>query len=231
MRNRQIGHYIALAAILVQAPRLVLTLLAADRQPVEASWQRALLVIAGIGTAVVLTGGNLYLAHALATATRWRGQLACVWLAVLLSSGIMIVPLIAGGLGGRPFYEVLGSERLQWAWAVLASVAHEVTAAGCMLAAAATADPGLGAAGVLQLSMAASAEVAAASADLTPGSAGLPAGSAAQPVLCPGCGKAFSSPAAELGHQRHCPARKAQAGERSPGKEASMSGAQVKKES
>jgi hypothetical protein len=46
-------------AILVQAPRLVLALLAADRLPVAAAAERALLVLAGVATAIVLTGGNL----------------------------------------------------------------------------------------------------------------------------------------------------------------------------
>jgi MFS family permease len=204
LKSRQIGHAIALAAVLVQAPRLVLTLLAADRQPVETSWQRLLLVVAGIGTAVVLTGGNLYLAHTLATASRWRRLLAGVWLAVLLSSGSLVVPLIAGGLGGRPLYEILGSARLQWAWAVLAALAHELTAAGCMLAAAsASALPESAAAGLSQQPAAASAGAVAASAEPL-------ASSAAQPRPCRrGCGKTFASPASELGHLRHCPARPA----------------------
>jgi len=203
VRNRQIGYVISTAAILVQAPRLVLALLAADRQAVATSWQRGLLVIAGIGTAVVLTGGNLYLAHTLASATRWRGKLACIWLVVLLASGSLVVPLIAGGLGGRPLYQVLGSERLQWAWAVLAALAHdEVTAAGCMLAVAErrSEGPAVEVAGVSMLPAAASAQPAAASAEPL-------AGSAAQPLPCrAGCGRSFSSPAAELGHLRSCPA-------------------------
>jgi len=213
---------IAAAAILVQAPRLVLALLAADRQPVETSWQRGLLVVAGIGTAVVLTGGNLFLAHTLANATRWRGKLACIWLVVLLASGSLIVPLIAGGLGGRALHEVLGSERLQWAWAVLAALAHEVTAAGCMQAVAArktNAGPELSAARALPLPAAASAggvsaasaDPAAASAGASPASAEPASSSAAQPLPCrAGCGRVFPSPAAELGHLRHCPARQAQ---------------------
>jgi multisubunit Na+/H+ antiporter MnhB subunit len=53
------GRKIAFAAVLVQAPRLILALLAADREPVGLEWQRGLLVVAGLGTAVVLTGGNL----------------------------------------------------------------------------------------------------------------------------------------------------------------------------
>ena len=205
MKNRQVGQAISLAAILVQAPRLVLTLLAADRQPVGNSWQRVLLVIAGIGTAVVLTGGNLYLANTLATVTRWRGQLAGVWLVVLLSSGSLVVPLIAGGLGGRPLHEVLASDRSRWAWAVLAAVAHEVTAAGCMLAAAAKATaataPKVGQ--PEPQSPTQEPQLSSSSA------AGLPAQRLAQPLPCrEGCGRAFSSELAEIGHLRHCPARR-----------------------
>jgi hypothetical protein len=72
------GQLIALAAILVQAPRLVLVILAADRQVVDATWERGLLVVAGVGTALVFTGGNLFLAHAMATVERWCRLLAVV---------------------------------------------------------------------------------------------------------------------------------------------------------
>jgi MFS family permease len=212
LRNRQIGHTIALAAILVQAPRLVLTLLAADRQAVATSWQRVLLVVAGIGTAVVLTGGNLYLAHTLAMATRWRGQLACVWIVVLLSSGILVVPLIAGGLAGRPLHEVLGSERSRWAWAVLAAVAHEVTAAGCMLAAASPEIAGATSIGVRlgqpDLSGKQPLLLRQDSAGSARSAAGLLRQQLPQRLACrEGCGRTFSSELAEIGHLRHCPAR------------------------
>jgi len=134
-----VGVGVALAAILVQAPRLVLAVLAADRQPVGVDAERALLVIAGVGTALVLTGGNLYLAHAIARVRRWRRALAAVWLAVLVSSGGLVVPLVAAGLRGRTLPQLLGSELLAWSWSLLAALAHEVTAAGCVLAAAAAA--------------------------------------------------------------------------------------------
>jgi len=212
LRNRQVGQAISLAAILVQAPRLVLTLLAADRQPVDSSWQRVLLVVAGIGTAVVLTGGNLYLANTLATVTRWRGQLAGVWLIVLLSSGSLVVPLIAGGLGGRALHEVLASERLRWAWAVLAAVAHEVTAAGCMLAAAARAGVAGTSVGIQTGHQAPSSQQLSLRQELAgnaSSAAGLPTQQLAQPLPCrEGCGRAFSSELAEIGHLRHCPARR-----------------------
>lgn len=193
------GRWIAFAAVLVQAPRLILALLAADREPVAPAWQRGLLVVAGLGTAVVLTGGNLYLAHALATAKRWRAMLTAVWVAVLASSGALLVPMIAAGLSGRTLSEVLGSSDLQWGWAVLAAMAHEVTAAGCMLASAASA-PG--------------SEQASQHGPLTQllkpaGSPLLPAEARAEPAhyCLEGCGRSFRSAAAAAGYLRHCPLR------------------------
>jgi hypothetical protein len=134
-----VGVGVALAAILVQAPRLVLAMLAADRQPVAAAAERGLLVVAGVGTALVLTGGNLYLAHALARVRRCRRALAAVWFAVLISSGGLVVPLVAAGLRGRTLPQLLDGEAAAWGWSLLAALAHEVTAAGCVLAAAAAA--------------------------------------------------------------------------------------------
>jgi len=70
--------------------------------------ERALLVVAGAGTALVLTGGNLYLAHAIARVRRWRRMLGAVWLVVLVSSGGLVVPLVAAGLTGRTLPQLLG---------------------------------------------------------------------------------------------------------------------------
>ena len=203
------GRSIALAAILVQAPRLILALLAADRQPVTPAWERGLLVIAGLGTALVLTGGNLYLAHALATAQRWRIYLVFVWVAVLSSSGSLLVPMIVSGLSGHTLPQILGTSGLQWGWAVLAAIAHEITAAGCMLASAASAP-----------SSAALAPDSEQASPLSPlvqppelaGSSQRAAEAQAQPAAqvlsCrEGCGRSFSSAAAAAGHLRHCPAR------------------------
>jgi hypothetical protein len=47
-----------------------------DRLPVAGAAERALLVLAGIGTAVVLTFGNLYFAHTVAQVQLWRCTLA-----------------------------------------------------------------------------------------------------------------------------------------------------------
>lgn len=191
MTSRRAGLVIALAAILVQAPRLVLALLAADRLPVAAAAERALLVLAGIGTAVVLTGGNLYLAHTVAQVQLWRRTLAAAWIAVLAASGGLVIPLIVAGLTARTVPQVLGTGRLEWPWALLASLAHELTAAGCVLASAAWA----------------AMPRAAAAAALVPA---LPA---APLVLCrAGCGRSFASQQAEIAHLRRCPRRQSRPG-------------------
>jgi hypothetical protein len=137
MTARRAGLAIAVAAILVQAPRLVLALLAADRLPVAPGTERALLVLAGIGTALVLTGGNLYLAHTVAQVQPWRRTLAAAWITVLAASGGLALPLIVAGLTARTLPQVLGARQLEWPWALLAAIAHELTAAGCVLASAA----------------------------------------------------------------------------------------------
>jgi hypothetical protein len=215
--SRRAGLAIALAAIVVQAPRLVLALLAADRLPVAPATERGLLLLAGIGTALVLTGGNLYLAHTVAQVEPWRRTLAATWLAVLAASGGLVLPLIVAGLSARSLPEILGAGGLAWPWGVLVAIAHELTAAGCVLASAAWASQAGTAGG-------------GAAAPARAGAGGLPAGSdarmaagvaaaaalpqaAAQRIACrAGCGKSFVSQQAEIAHLRHCPRRRARAG-------------------
>jgi hypothetical protein len=236
MEAQNTGVWIAMAAILVQAPRLVLAVLAADHQAIAATWERALLILAGCGTALVLTGGNLYLAHAIARVRRWRAGLVVVWLVVLACTGGLVVPLIAAGIGGRTLPQVLDRDLLAWSWSLLAALAHEVTAAGCMLSAAALASTAAAAAHERSQSVAidellaqrhaARGELAALlerqsqgqrlPAPATAGGVGSeelapPGSTAAAPlerVVCrEGCGKSFSSLLGEMGHLRHCPAR------------------------
>jgi len=236
MEAQNTGVWIAMAAILVQAPRLVLAVLAADHQAIAATWERALLILAGVGTALVLTGGNLYLAHAIARVRRWRAGLVVVWLVVLASTGGLVVPLIAAGIGGHTLPQVLDRDLLAWSWSLLAALAHEVTAAGCMLSAAALASTAAAAAHERSQSIAIDELLAQRDAGrrelavllerqsqgqrlpapATAGGAGseelaAPGSTAAAPlerVVCrEGCGKSFSSLLGEMGHLRHCPAR------------------------
>ncbi|HVT16579.1 MAG TPA: hypothetical protein VHQ90_10440 [Thermoanaerobaculia bacterium] len=218
LRAQAAGLWIAVAAILVQAPRLVLVLLAADRQAVSVGWEDALLVVAGVGTALVLTGGNLYLALTVASTGRWRGRLTLVWLAILVASGGLVVPNIAAGLSARALPQVLHSPELQWGWALLAALAHEITAAGCMLAAAARGADVATAANrrqvVGELAVQRSEErrerrdLRQAAAEVAGPAAASQRLRLAEPVACrEGCGRSFDSVLAEMGHLRHCPVR------------------------
>jgi hypothetical protein len=218
MSSRRAGLAIALAAILVQAPRLVLVLLAADRLPVTAAAERALLVVAGIGTALVLTGGNLSLAHTVAQVKAWRRTLAAAWIAVLAASGGLVIPLVVAGLSARTVPQVLGAGGLAWPWALLASTAHELTAAGCVLASAAWAGtaPGAGAGVAGDL-----APLLAAAGSLPADRAGdlgrSPQGGTGPLIPCrSGCGRSFASRQGEIAHQRHCPRRRASRSEADP---------------
>jgi MFS family permease len=245
MLAQNTGVWIAMAAILVQAPRLVLAVLAADHQVLDEDWQRRLLMLAGFGTALVLTGGNLYLAHSIARVRRWRAGLVVVWLVVLGSTGGLVVPMIAAGIAGRTLPQVLGAHLFIWAWSLLAALAHEVTAAGCILSATALRSEDTAAAQERSHSRAVaellsqrdaarhelevlaqrygqnerqpSPLTTAASGRFELPAAGSPAAAPALPVVCrEGCGKQFNSLLAEMGHLRHCPKRRQQRGPGQP---------------
>lgn len=215
---KRTGYALAGAAFVVQAPRLVLTVLAADRLPVAADTERFLLTIAAVGTAVVMTGGGVFLAHAALTASRWRLPLGIAWALVLTASAGLVAPAIAGRLAGQELHEVLGHPGIARAWAVLASLAHELTAAGCMLGAAAVAGkPSSREDEELMLWNqldGANHRAERAERELSELRAKLPtptseAQAAVEPVLCTGCGRSFASVQARSGHQRSCSGRSA----------------------
>jgi hypothetical protein len=213
MTSRSAGLRIALAAIMVQAPRLVLVVLGADRLPVAAPIERALLVVAGVGTALVLTGGNLYLAQTVAQVKAWRRTLAAAWVLVLAASGGLVLPLIVAGISARSVPQVLGAGRLEWTWALLAAIAHELTAAGCVLASAAWAAQagGAGTGTAVDLFTAGAALPAGREAPLPSGAAAaalLPQPAADRIACRAGCGRSFVSQQAEIAHLRHCPRRR-----------------------
>ncbi len=229
----RLGTVLAATAILVQAPRLVLTILAADRLPVADQAEQILLSVAAMGTAVSVTGGGIYIAHAALTAPRWRLALGIAWLMVLTASAGLVAPAIAARLAGQELHEVVNSPALRAAWAVLAALAHELTAAGCMLAAAAS-SKNLGAEALelrlyaerdaalerLQLAQerVALAEQRAeraedgerAMSELWDAALEIPDQellSVPEPFACEWCGRSFKTKQARGGHLRTCPSR------------------------
>jgi hypothetical protein len=128
-----LGRSLAMIALIVQAPRLILSILDADMIPIDKDTRQFLLVIAAIGTASILTGGQLYLIHVIGTVRKWRPGLVIIWLGVLTFSGAMIIPSVFGGLSSNLLPSVLSGEQKLW-WSLIAAMSHELTAAGCVLA-------------------------------------------------------------------------------------------------
>jgi hypothetical protein len=89
----------AVAAVTITAPRLALAFLVADGVVVPTAWRIDLLAVSSVATAVVLTGGTAYLAHATAVAAAGRRVLIALWTAALICSGALIAPASAASLG------------------------------------------------------------------------------------------------------------------------------------
>ena len=203
------GVLFAIAAVTVTAPRLALAFLAADGVAVPTAWRIDLLAVCSVATAVVLTGGTAYLAHAIAVASLGRGLLVGLWTAAMVCSGALIAPAIVATLRGQPLAAVLGVER-HWAWSICAVLAVDLVASGAMLADArsSAADPvahPVRQVGRTPLSIMPDRVQGVDSPTLTP--------SSDLPHSCPwGCGRRFATQDAANGHGRHCPvlaARKA----------------------
>ncbi len=147
---KRAGLFLALAALLVNGPRLVLIFLQADGLALPDNVEGAILAVTGIATGAVLTGGGMYIAHTLAqpAAGRLRLLLAVCWLSLLAFSVVLIAPALVFTLRASELAGVLSAERSQWLWAVTAVLAVEVLAGGAMAAHALdneTVSPGVGA--------------------------------------------------------------------------------------
>jgi hypothetical protein len=221
------GIAVALSALLVQAPRLVLLLLAGARIEVSTGVTTTLLTVAGVGTALVVTGGNLYLSHRLVTSQRGRPLLAVLWLLVLAGTGGLLAPDIAAGVLGVSLPQLLSSvdDRAAWWWSIGATLLHELVAASCVLAAA-LASKEVGQLAELQLELASQQsqlELATARNRFLERHLQLRGQQPEQPapvrqlrpangkiVSCRNAGCTFQgSSKAEAGHQRACPHRAA----------------------
>jgi hypothetical protein len=131
------GRFVAVAATLVSAPRLVLAFLTGDGVALPPAVRIALLAASSIATAVAVTGGAAYLAHAMVTAQTGRRTLGAIWLAALLCSSGLMAPLLVAGLPHSPLAGTLDSPASRWAWALCAVLSVDLVAAGAMRAGAA----------------------------------------------------------------------------------------------
>lgn len=140
---RRIGLLFALAALSVNAPRLMLLYLEADGLALPAGVEGAMLMLTGLATGAVLTGGGMYLAHVLARGHQrgmLRGLLILAWLALLVFMVILLTPMLMIGLRRTGLAEIL-TLGWQWTWSVTAVLSVEVLAAGAMIANAVAGEP------------------------------------------------------------------------------------------
>jgi hypothetical protein len=128
------GRLFAAAATAVTAPRLVLAFLVGDGIAVPESVRIALLSTSSVATAIALTGGAAYLAHAITVARGDRRILSALWVATVACSSALMAPLIAAGLPRSLLAAVLRTPAHQWLWAVCAVLAVDLVAAGAMRA-------------------------------------------------------------------------------------------------
>lgn len=141
---KRVGLWLAIAALAVNAPRLVLVYLRVDGLALPAGWEAGLLILTAIATGAVLSGGGAYIAHTLAKLNhggKWRFALATIWVAMLSFSVFLIAPLLVVGIEATELAGVLNTDRLQWGWAVVAVAAVEILAAGAMIADALLSEP------------------------------------------------------------------------------------------
>lgn len=136
---RRIALALAIAAVAVAAPRLVLIFLEADSLQVEIGLRKVLLGASGAALALVLTGGGAYLVHAIVRIRRFQGLLLAIWVGILTCIAILVTPRLVAGLrlATSPLADVLSTDALRWGWSIVAVLAGELVATGCMLAYAA----------------------------------------------------------------------------------------------
>lgn len=138
IRPRHIGLIVVCCALLVTAPRLAHAFIMGDGLMVNADWYYWTLTLTGIASGVVLTLGNAYLTHVLASHFERRDPLswllAGAWVVYLLFAVALIAPALMVGLRLSPLADVLGYSFFQWAWAILAALSVEVLTAGSMAA-------------------------------------------------------------------------------------------------
>jgi hypothetical protein len=132
----RLGLWIAIAALGVNAPRLVQAFLEADGLQLNATLRPILMGATGVAAALTLTGGGAWLAHELAASVgeRLQGVLLTCWLLVLGGQLVLIPPLLMVEMGSSRLGTVLPENWQRWSWAFVAVLLVELVAAGAMVA-------------------------------------------------------------------------------------------------
>lgn len=117
-----------MGAVAVNAPRLIIGFLRADGITIDPALEWLLTAFSAAGTALVLTLGNLQLAHVIGDTRMeaWRRVVAVVaWALLLVLTTIVLTPLVVMATARHDLAEVLSGIAL-WAWCGLAVVSVEI---------------------------------------------------------------------------------------------------------
>jgi hypothetical protein len=215
MTRLRLGVGLAMSAVAVNGPLLVLALLHADGVPVPRTWRVVLLTIRALATVAALSLGAAYIAHGAVTSQDDRARLLVVWLLVLGGTAVIITPMVVDAIGSA-LAPVIPSVAGRWLWALVSVVTVEVSGAGCMLAAAGAASRNTVEGPAAKATDRASWEPpaqppqvadspAAGTAERAPSAVAL---AARAECRCGFCGRHFGSPYALGGHVRHCRLRR-----------------------
>lgn len=207
-----LGIKIAAAALVVNTVRYVLVFLMVDGLRFHPAVEGLLLAVSAIATGIVLTGGGVYVAHALSVAHGHqvaRALLVVAWLLLLLFTVVLLSPALVLGIRATDMAKVIAPP-LDWLWAIVAVSAVEVLAGASVLAHALTLSP-LPAHNPTQsatappLSAAPTTKEGAPSQTEPPQSAPLPPLELTPVALkCDGCQREFGTPNALRAHKRFC---------------------------
>lgn len=117
-----------MGAVAVNAPRLIIGFLRADGISIDPALEWLLTSFSAVGTALVLTLGNLQLAHVIGDTRMeaWRRVVAVVaWALLLVLTTVVLTPLVVMATARHDLASVLSGIAL-WAWCGLAVVSVEI---------------------------------------------------------------------------------------------------------
>ena len=201
-----LGIKIAAAALVVNTVRYVLVFLMVDGLRFHPAVEGLLLAVSAIATGIVLTGGGVYVAHALSVAQGHpvaRALLVFAWLLLLLFTVVLLSPALVLGIRATDLAKVI-AQPFDWVWAIVAVSAVEVLAGASVLAHALTLAP--------QPATTSAPAVAPSQPESPQSDAPAPAAPlelAPVPLRCEHCEQAFGSINALNAHRWRCKARSA----------------------
>lgn len=138
IETRHMGLLVVVFALLVTAPRLTLTFIMSDNLKLNPAVEFWTLVLSAVAGSVVLTLGNAYLTHILASHFNRRDALswllAGAWVLYLCFTTIIIAPALMVGVRQSALADVLPHMALQWTWCIIAALCFEFLVAGSMAA-------------------------------------------------------------------------------------------------